>query len=204
MKTSKNKAKVTKAKASVVNAKKAAARKTSSAAKKSTRAAKEEPKLYKTGNDLPKHTRIEVIELLNQRLADAVDLHMQMKQAHWNVKGPHFIGLHKLFDEIHAATGDYVDVIAERAVQLGGVAEGTVRIAARRTQLGEYPRDIADGPSHVNAVSIALAAFGHAVRSSINEADDLEDADTADIFTEVSRGIDKWLWFVEAHAQAVK
>lgn len=204
MKKSKKKAAgSTPAKATVVNAKKAAARK-SSAAKKNTRTAKEEPKLYKTGNDLPKDTRVQLIGLLNARLADAVDLHMQMKQAHWNVKGPHFIGLHELFDKIHAATGDYVDVIAERAVQLGGVAEGTVRIAARRTQLGEYPRDIADGPSHVNAVSIALAAFGHEVRSSINEADDLEDADTADIFTEVSRGIDKWLWFVEAHAQAVK
>lgn len=204
MRTSKKKAAGSPpAKATVVNAKKAAARK-SSEAKKTTRTAKEEPKLYKTGNDLPKDTRVQLIGLLNARLADAVDLHMQMKQAHWNVKGPHFIGLHELFDKIHAATGDYVDVIAERAVQLGGVAEGTVRISARRTQLGEYPRDIADGPSHVNAVSIALAAFGHAVRSSINEADDLEDADTTDIFTEVSRGIDKWLWFVEAHAQAVK
>ena len=164
----------------------------------------EEPKLYKTGNDLPKKSRIEIIELVNKRLADAVDLHMQMKQAHWNVKGPNFIGLHELFDRVHEAMGEYVDTLAERAVQLGGVAEGTVRIAAKRTLLPEYPRDIAEGPSHVNAVSIALAAFGHEVRQSIHEADELNDADTADIFTEVSRGIDKWLWFVEAHAQAAK
>jgi len=194
MKKSKKKATKT---ATVVNAKKATAR-------KSSRVEKEEPKLYKTGNDLPKQARVQVIGLLNARLADAVDLHMQMKQAHWNVKGPNFIGLHELFDKIHAATGNYVDTIAERAVQLGGVAEGTVRIAAQRTQLAEYPHEIAEGPSHVDAVSIALAAFGHEVRASINEADDLEDADTADLFTEVSRGIDKWLWFVEAHAQATK
>jgi starvation-inducible DNA-binding protein len=120
------------------------------------------------------------------------------------VKGPNFIGLHELFDKIHGATGGYVDTIAERAVQLGGVAEGTVRIAADRTQLAEYPQDIADGPSHVNAVSIALAAFGREVRSSITEAQEQDDADTSDLFTEVSRGIDKWLWFVEAHAQAAK
>ncbi|MEO8591243.1 MAG: DNA starvation/stationary phase protection protein Dps [Flavobacteriales bacterium] len=165
---------------------------------------KEEPKLFKTGNDLPKKSRIETIALVNKRLADAIDLHMQMKQAHWNVKGPNFIGLHELFDKIHEATGEYVDTIAERAVQLGGIAEGTVRISAKRTLLPEYPQGIAEGPAHVDAVSNALAAFGHEVRQSIDEADELNDADTADIFTEVSRGIDKWLWFVEAHAQAAK
>ena len=178
--------------------------KTAVAANSTVRVFKEEPKLYKTGNDLPKTSRIELIALINQRLADAVDLHMQLKQAHWNVKGPNFIGLHELFDKIHGATGEYVDIIAERAVQLGGVAEGTVRMSAERSQLGEYPRDIADGPSHVDAVSTALAGFGNEVRASIDEADQLEDADTADLFTEVSRGIDKWLWFVEAHAQAAK
>jgi starvation-inducible DNA-binding protein len=160
--------------------------------------------LYKTANDLPKRSRVQVIDLLNKRLADAVDLQMQMKQAHWNVKGPNFIGLHELFDKVHAATGEYVDSIAERAVQLGGIAEGTVRIAAKRTRLPEFPQGIAEGTAHVNAVSMVLAAFGHEVRQSIDVADELNDADTADLFTEVSRGIDKWLWFVEAHAQASK
>lgn len=184
-------------KSSGVNAKKPSARKTSSASKK-------EPKLYKTSNDIPKNTRVQAIELLNARLADAVDLHMQMKQAHWNVKGPNFIGLHELFDKIHEATGNYVDEIAERAVQLGGVAFGTVRMATKSTQLPEYPNDIAEGASHVHAVANVLSAFAHEVRSSIDKADDLDDADTADLFTEVSRGIDKWLWFVEAHVQAAK
>jgi len=95
-------------------------------------------------------------------------------------------------------------MIAERIVQLGGIAEGTARIAASRSQLEEYPLDIADGAAHVEAVARALSTFGHNARKTINEADELDDADTADLFTEVSRGIDKWLWFIEAHTQAPK
>jgi starvation-inducible DNA-binding protein len=141
---------------------------------------------------------------MNQRLADAVDLQSQIKQAHWNVKGPNFIGLHKLFDEVYGAVESYVDLIAERIVQLGGVAEGTVRVAASRTRLPEYPLDIADGAAHVEAVARALSTFGQTARATIDEADEFDDKDTADIFTEISRGIDKWLWFVEAHSQATK
>jgi starvation-inducible DNA-binding protein len=163
---------------------------------------KPEPAMFETLNDISKACRVELSELLNQRLADAVDLQSQTKQAHWNVKGPHFIGLHKLFDEIYESVGEYVDLLAERIVQLGGIAEGTVRVAASRSRLEEYPLDIADGTLHLQALSKALAAFGHEVRSAIDEADDLDDADTADLFTEVSRGIDKWLWMVEAHLQA--
>jgi len=141
---------------------------------------------------------------MNQRLADAVDLQMQMKQAHWNVKGPNFIGLHKLFDEIYEAVGEYVDLIAERIVQLGGITEGQCAWPPHAPRLEEYPLAIANGAAHVEAVAKALSTFGREVRSTINEADDLNDADTADLFTEVSRGIDKWLWFVEAHSQAEK
>jgi starvation-inducible DNA-binding protein len=165
---------------------------------------KSEATMYETLNDLSKASRVELNELLNQRLADAVDLQTQVKQAHWNVKGPHFIGLHKLFDEIYESVGEYVDVMAERVVQLGGIAEGTARVAASRSRLEEYPLDIADGTLHVQALSKALATFGHEVRTAIDEADDLDDADTSDLFTEVSRGIDKWLWMVEAHLQADK
>ena len=160
--------------------------------------------LYQTENDISEARRSELILLLNQRLADAVDLQMQMKQAHWNVKGPHFIGLHELFDQIDESVESYVDLIAERVVQLGGVAEGTVRTTATRSRLQEYPLDIANGQAHVEAVSKALSAFGKETRKTIDQADELGDADTADIFTEVSRGIDKWLWFVEAHIQAAK
>src|SRR2546427_1732199 len=162
------------------------------------------PTMYETENDIPQARRAQLTALMNQRLADAVDLQMQMKQAHWNVKGPHFIGLHELFDQIDEAVEGYVDLIAERIVQLGGVAGGTVRVAAERSRLEEYPLDIADGQAAVEAVAKALSTFGQEARKTIDLADELGDADTADIFTEISRGIDKWLWFVEAHSQAAK
>jgi starvation-inducible DNA-binding protein len=160
--------------------------------------------MYQTENDIPPERRVELNAMMNQRLADAVDLQLQMKQAHWNVKGPNFIGLHELFDKVYEGIGEYVDLIAERIVQLGGIAEGTARVAAKRSRLAEYPLEIADGAAHVEAVARALSTFGHDARNTINEADDLDDADTADLFTEVSRGVDKWLWLVEAHSQASK
>ena len=165
---------------------------------------KQEPKMYETENDIAKNRRSELNALMNQRLASAVDLQTQLKQAHWNVKGPSFMGLHELFDKADEAVESYVDMIAERIVQLGGIAEGTVRVAASRSRLPEYPLEIADGMAHVEAVARALSTFGQEARTTIDEADELDDADTADLFTEVSRGIDKWLWFVEAHSQATK
>jgi len=170
--------------------------------KKNKNTLEDVPTMYKTVIDLPIDERIELNTLMNLRLASAIDLQLQMKQAHWNVKGPSFIGLHKLFDEIDEAVEGYVDLIAERIVQLGGVAEGTVRVAASRSRLEEYPLTLSDGMAHVHAVSRALSTFGQEARTTIGEAEELNDADTADLFTEVSRGIDKWLWFVEAHAQA--
>ncbi len=158
-------------------------------------------RLYSTKNDLPEASRLEVARLLNQRLADCIDLQTQCKQAHWNVKGPTFIALHKLFDEINAAVLEYVDLIAERVVQLGGMAEGTAAVVAERSTLIDYPLTLSTGAEHVAALSDALAAFGRTVRVGIEEMNDLEDADSADILTEISRGVDKWLWFVEAHQQ---
>jgi starvation-inducible DNA-binding protein len=158
--------------------------------------------MYATKNDLPESTRTKVVQLLNARLADAIDLQTQMKQAHWNVKGPSFIALHELFDKINEDVEDYVDVIAERVVQLGEIALGTARSVAQRSQQKEYPLTISSGRDHVEAVANALATFGKAARAAIDTSDELRDKDTADIFTEVSRGVDKWLWFVEAHLQA--
>jgi len=158
-------------------------------------------RLYPTKNDLPEAKRVEAIGLLNQRLAESIDLQTQCKQAHWNVKGPTFIALHKLFDEINEEVEEYVDLVAERIVQLGGIAEGTVGAVEGRSTLPDYPLALSTGAEHVAALSDALAAFGRAVRMGIEEMNDLEDADSADILTEVSRGVDKWLWFVEAHQQ---
>src|SRR5256885_10962389 len=140
-------------------------------------------KMYETENDISQKRRSELNGLMNQRLADAVDLQTQMKQAHWNVKGPHFIGLHELFDQIDEAVEAYVDLIAERIVQLGGIAEGTARVAAGRSRLEEYPLTIADGSAHVEAVSKALSTFRHEARKSIDQADELGDAATSGLFT---------------------
>ena len=152
-----------------------------------------------TRNDLPESDRFEEVGLLNQRLADCIDLQTQCKQAHWNVKGANFIALHKLFDEINEDVEEYIDLLAERIVQLGGVAEGTAGVVASRSTLAAYPLAIASGAEHVAALADALAAVGRTVRHGIDEIADLDDAVGADMLTEIARGIDKWLWFVEAH-----
>ncbi len=158
--------------------------------------------MHNTKNDLAKGTREEVIEILNARLADVIDLKTQAKQAHWNVKGIHFIGLHELFDQVSVAAEAHTDLIAERITTLGGTAFGTARVVAKNSTLPEYPLEIVDGPAHVEALSTAMANFGKNVRQGIDDADKLGDKDTADLFTEVSRETDKLLWFVEAHTQA--
>ncbi len=139
-----------------------------------------------------------MIELLSARLADAVDLQTQTKQAHWNVKGPSFIALHELFDKVNEDAEEYVDLIAERIVQFGGYADGSIRTCAKRTTLADYPR-VSGGRENTDALSTALATFGKNVRVAIDESDKAGDKGTADLFTEVSRGVDKWLWFVETH-----
>ena len=158
--------------------------------------------MHKTKNDLSEKVRIQVSALLQDRLAEAVDLVTQAKQAHWNVKGPNFIALHELFDKVYEHAGDHVDLIAERIVQLGGTAEGTVRVAAKRSQLPEYPLTLASGREHVEALSHSLAYFGETIRKAINQADEVGDKGTADLFTEISRSVDKDLWFLEAHVQS--
>ena len=157
--------------------------------------------MYETSNDLSPTTRQSMIELLNEHLADAIDLQLQAKQAHWNIKGPNFVGLHELFDKVAAQAQEYGDEIAERAVALGGVARGTVQAISAQSQLREYPLDVGDWRAHVRAIQDALATFGRGVRKAIDDATALNEADTADLFTEISRGVDKSLWMVEAHVQ---
>ena len=159
-------------------------------------------RLHRTKIDIPEHARARMVGVLNARLADAVDLATQMKQAHWNVKGPSFIALHELFDSIHGGVLTHVDELAERITALGGTAEGTAAVAAANSILPAYPLDAFRGSDHVEAVSTALGVFGQAVRQAIEEAGELGDADTEDLFVGVSRDIDKSLWLVEAHAQA--
>jgi starvation-inducible DNA-binding protein len=158
--------------------------------------------LHNTKIDIEKGKREQIIGILNQRLADASDLKSQAKQAHWNVKGMNFIALHELFDQVASDLDPHVDDIAERITTLGGVALGTIRVAAQNSSLSEYPLEISDGAAHVDALSNALADFGKKVRADIDAADELGDANTADLLTGISRSVDKMLWFVEAHLQA--
>ena len=136
------------------------------------------------------------------QLANALDLSLQAKQAHWNVKGPNFIGLHELFDKVAEELEEFTDSIAERAVEMGGTALGTIQVVSKNSRLRAYRLDLSSGSGHVASLSSALARFGAATREAIDTASEAGDADTADLFTEVSRGVDKLLWMVEAHTQA--
>lgn len=158
--------------------------------------------LHKTRIDLPEEIRVAVVRRLNESLATALDLKTQVKQAHWNVKGPQFAALHELFDEMASELDGFVDDLAERATALGGAALGTVRIAAAASILPEYPTDITEGLEHVRALADRYAPFAGHVRAAIRETDELGDADTADLYTGISRAVDKRLWFLEAHLQA--
>ena len=157
--------------------------------------------MYATGIDLSEMKRVQIIEQCNACLADAVDLQLHCKHAHWNVKGPNFIALHQLFDQVNESVEDYIDLIAERAVQLGGIANSTAHIV---TTWAHMPENESRSPSerdYVQSLSGALASFGRIAREAIGKSNELDDDVSADIFTEISRGVDKWLWMVEAHLQ---
>ena len=160
--------------------------------------------MFTTRNDLPQSTRAQVVELLNARLADAIDLGTQVKHAHWNVKGANFIALHELFDKIAEGVEDQIDTIAERVTALGGTARGTLGAVSRNTSLKPYPEDISAGLAHVEALASVVADFGRKVRVGIEESAKLGDADTSDLFTGISRETDKSLWFLEAHLYSSK
>ncbi len=156
---------------------------------------------YSTRVNLPDAARGSMVALLNQRLADAIDLHAQSKQAHWNIKGPRFQTLHELFDATAALATTWTDDIAERAVQLGGVAEGTVQVVAERTSLSSAPMRADDADTWVRVVADALGTFTNAARAGIDAADTAGDQVTADLLTGIAGAADKQLWFVETHLQ---
>jgi starvation-inducible DNA-binding protein len=158
--------------------------------------------LYETRIDFGKGIRRKVVDLLNQTLASALDLKTQVKQAHWNVKGLQFYQLHELFDSMAGELEEYVDMLAERVTALGGTAMGTARMAASHSRLPEYPVDALDGLEHIVCLSDRYAVFGRELRTNIEKTAGLGDADTSDLYTEVSRAVDKRLWFLEAHLQA--
>ncbi len=156
---------------------------------------------FRSRNDLNAETRNHVVALLNQHLADTFDLYSQVKEAHWNVRGPLFISLHKLFDELAEILEVSIDEIAERATALGGRARGTARMAAQKSRLPEYPLELTDGLAHVNALSDRYAALAKHVRTAIDQTAEWGDAGTSDLLTGLVRELDKSLWFLEAHLQ---
>jgi starvation-inducible DNA-binding protein len=156
---------------------------------------------FTTSVDIPAELRAKVVRILNQHLAESFDLQSQVKQAHWNVKGSDFWQLHKLFDEIAERAAEWVDELAERVTALGGYATGTVRMAAGASTLPEFPTDITDSMDYVRAVAKRLSTFTNSAREATDETDKLGDANTADLFTEISRCADKYLCFLEAHLQ---
>ena len=171
------------------------------ATKSASKASGSRMHLHQSRQDLKPEVRQQVINLLNKTLATTLDLKTQVKQAHWNVKGTDFYQLHLLFDEIAKEVEDYSDLVAERVTALAGTALGTARIAAEKSVLPEYPHEITSGKEHLNALADRLAAYASHVRNAIDKTDDLGDKGTADIYTEISRGIDSRLWFIEAHLQ---
>jgi starvation-inducible DNA-binding protein len=159
------------------------------------------PRSFKTSIDIKAKAREALIALLNQQLADCFDLYSQSKQAHWNVKGSDFIALHELFDDLSATLLPFADELAERVTQLGGYALGTARMSAANSSLAEYPIAATGGQDHLKALVERYALFAASTRAAIDTANGLDDLDTADLFTEISRAIDKGLWFLEAHLQ---
>jgi starvation-inducible DNA-binding protein len=158
--------------------------------------------VHKTRSDLSEKLRKQIVNLLSVRLADAIDLALQAKQAHWNVKGPRLIALHGLFDSIHRVVDGHVDELAERPTALGGTVEGTVQVVAKHTSLEPYPLASSAGADHLEALAAALATCARPAREAIDTADGAGDRVTADLYTEIAGAIDRQLWLVEDHRRA--
>lgn len=157
--------------------------------------------IYRTTNDLESDAKRVSIAVLNARLADSIDLALLTKHAHWNIKGPQFIALHEMIDGFRTEIDSHVDTVAERAVQLGGIAMGTTQVVAMESRLAAYPTDISSTQDHLKALIARYSQVANSVRAAIDETDEAGDKDTADILTGYSRALHKALWFLEAHTQ---
>jgi starvation-inducible DNA-binding protein len=151
--------------------------------------------------DLPPAAREQVNTVLNQQLADMFDLYSQTKQAHWNVKGSDFYQLHKLFDQLAEDILEHIDTVAERITALGGVAMGTVQMAAHSTRLPEFPARPVLSMACVEVLAVRYASVAETTRSAISVASERQDETTANLLQDVSAALDKGLWMLEAHLQ---
>ena len=166
-----------------------------------TKTANKGVRMHTTRNDTKSNAKKVSLDTLQARLADGIDLSLDIKQAHWNLKGPQFIGIHLMLDGFRDEMDDYNDKVAERITQLGGTARGTVQAVNSETGLAAYPLDTYAVADHLAALIDRYAVYANAVRENIDDTDEAGDAGTADLFTEISRGVDKQLWFLEAHVQ---
>lgn len=157
--------------------------------------------IFETSIDIESGIRQQMIETLNAQLADTFDMVSLIKQAHWNVKGAQFIALHQLYDQIAQGLLDYVDMIAERATALGGTALGTVRMASASSRLVDYPAELVQDMATVRFLADQMANLAATTRAAADQAEMLRDMGTNDLFIEIVRDLDKWLWFLEAHLQ---
>ena len=162
---------------------------------------KQSTRLMAARHDLPQEVRSQMVGLLNQQLADTFDLFSLTKQAHWNVKGQEFYQLHELYDELAETLLGFVDMIAERATALGGPATGTVRMAARSTRLEEFPDTFLGSLESVELLANSYANLARSTREAIDQAEEAKDMDTSDLFIDISRELDKSLWFLESHLE---
>lgn len=163
-----------------------------------------QPRMFQSRHDLEEEVRQQMVELCNRQLADTFDLYSQNKQAHWNVKGRDFFQLHELFDRLAEEVLPFVDMIAERTTALGGQATGTAKMAAQSSRLTDLPLETVEGMQVVEAMAGCYAVIAQSTREAIDAAEEAGDMDTADLFTEVSRELDKHLYFLESHLQGAE
>ena len=155
--------------------------------------------MFPTACDLPEQTRQSMVALLQSHVSDGIDLYSHVRQAHWTLRGPNFIGLHELLEKIYTEVADQTDLVAERLQLLGGHTEGTIDVAAQNSRLPKYPLDAVTPNEHIEAITNSLAAYAKSVRGAIGEADETGDQGTADLFTEIVRAVDRARWMIEAH-----
>jgi len=154
--------------------------------------------MYRSPSHLPEDARAKVADALNARLADGLDLHSQIKVAHWNIKGPQFAALHPLFETFAVGLAEHNDAVAERAVTLGARAYGTVRHVAKASKLADYPQDTTRDLEHVKLLAERIEAYLDGVRASRTVGEAVGDTDTVDLLTGIITAFEKHAWFLRA------